>query len=75
MAKMLTSRQIIVLIIALVESFILSAHYAVFMPFYPNVAKDKGNTPSEVRLGILKWHKTSSVISCALNFYSNYRSS
>ncbi|OQR80090.1 MFS-type transporter SLC18B1-like [Tropilaelaps mercedesae] len=45
---MLTSRQTVVIIIALVESFTLSAHYAVFMPFYPNVAIDKGNTHSQV---------------------------
>ncbi|XP_003738215.1 MFS-type transporter SLC18B1 [Galendromus occidentalis] len=44
---MLTWHQRRVLGLALVESFMLSAHYAVFMPFYPNVAEEKGNTPLE----------------------------
>lgn len=44
----MTTRQTLVIVVALVESFILSAHYAVFMPFYPTVAIDKGNTYSQV---------------------------
>lgn len=45
---MLTTRQTLVISLALIESFVLSAHYAVFMPFYPNVALKKGNTSTQV---------------------------
>ena len=44
----MTRRKLWVLILSLSESFMLSGHYAVFMPFYPNVAHEKGNSASEV---------------------------